>query len=252
MLKVSLEKGNFVGVEGNCKSFEKNRIVGQGWTIVKEEDSIKAISSNHEYEIKALFYANGGLFVTRKSKAGEEVIKNAALEHKLKGLNGTIYLSGTDNYSKRMVTFRTRTFENFLKKNNLQTFSRKDPNGPYKFYNTIYTDGVIKENGRFLEVADATWLILEDKGQRHLYTKIDYRDVFLPIIVDGNMKKYMYNLRKKFNSVEEAKKYFHWYFNISKCKDYENEEVQADFADVSVSYWIEKEENTIYIRLYKC
>ncbi len=252
MLEVSLEKGKFVDVKGNFDNFSSERIVGQGWTITKKNKAIEAYSSNGEYELKAMFFPNGRFVLTRKSSKGEEILKNTLLENTLPCLIGTIYLSGTSDFEKRKVTFRSAKFEKFLKKNNLITFSKKNPNRLYKVRNIIYTDGVIIKKGRFLNVNDATWLISENKGGRYLYSKVDYTDLKLPIIVDSNKDFYLRNLRKKFKTIEDAKKYLHWYFNNTNCEDFEyDDSIQADISELRVVYKLEEDENTIYTYVYK-
>ena len=94
-----------------------------------------------------------------------------------------------------------------------------------------------------LEVTDATWVIIEQpidsEENRILYTELPYKKISFPeILSSGGRKKFTLNLKKDFESVEEALEYVNT-LNVFKNKVYDFETYDYDECKITASYYLD-------------
>lgn len=262
MLEIIVENGSFNGVKGtNVKKVEKNRIVGDDWLVqIKPNSSIEALCMKDYkdgiHSVKAVITEDGKFKATRRvpTKDGYEtkLLNSSILENRGIGyLNGTLMLA-TGEVDSRYVYFLGKAFDRFMKVNSLSEFSHIDPNREYLITNCdIFTDGIVEQSDEKVAISDATWVIKEKDGKRTLYTLKGFKKLSLPLIVE-NINEYLTTLRRKFKNIEDSKAYINTRF-MPKQFDVDNKltDISADKVEIRASYWIDTQDNKIYIKVYQ-
>lgn len=206
-LVLEVKNSKFVNSNGRFqKKFTKNEVEANGWIVRIEDDGTikcqaKRKYSDGVYEVRYNIHKNGYAKLTLKTPKMEKakIIKKGFVSKKGEKINnGVLTLSG-GRIDDRFAYFRTNSFINLLKKYDLKGIKRINPNQEYilidatqdfeKRSDTIWTDGKTeavsrkKVDNRYrigkkayeckVKVTQSTWVIINSKGKRFLYTLID-------------------------------------------------------------------------------